>query len=99
MRVMIGTVIMRADDGSFLSGGTPIYRDLPEREGLTEPEDYYDFDDFAALMADKYESYLREKRKAALERKKRKEKRNAEKEDTAIRNTDSGGRRHEADAH
>ncbi len=65
MRVMIGTVIMRADDGSFLSGGTPIYRDLPEREGLTEPEDYYDFDDFAALMADKYESYLREKRKAA----------------------------------
>ena len=96
---MIGTVIMRAEDGSFLSGGTPIYRDLPEREGLTEPEDYYDFDDFAALMADKYESYLREKRKMALERKKRKEERNAEKENTVIRNTDSGGRRHEADAH
>ncbi len=99
MRVMIGTVIMRADDGSFLSGGTPIYRDLPEREGLTEPEDYYDFDDFAALMADKYESYLREKRKAALERKKRKEKRNAEKEDAAIRYTDSGGRRYAENAH
>ena len=62
---MIGTVIMRADDGSFLSSGTPIYRDMPEREGLTEPEDYYDFDDFAALMADKYESYLTEKRKTA----------------------------------
>ena len=71
MRVMIGTVIMRADDGSFLSDGTPIYRDLPEREGLTEPEDYYDFDDFAALMADKYDSYLSEKRKATLERKKK----------------------------
>ena len=99
MRVMVGTVIMRAEDGSCLPGGTPIYRDLPEREGLTEPEDYYDFDDFALIMADKYESYLCEKRKAALERKKRKEKRNAEKEDTAIRDTDSGRRRYETDAH
>lgn len=99
MRVMVGTVIMRAEDGSCLPGGTPIYRDLSERDGLTEPEDYYDFDDFAALMADKYESYLREKRKAASEKKKRKEKRNAEKEDAAIRDTDSGGRRYEADAY
>ena len=99
MRVMIGTVIMRADDGSFLSDGTPIYRDIPEREGLTEPEDYYDFDDFALIMADKYQSYLTEKRKAALERKKRRGKKDAEKENTAVRNTDSGGRRYEENAH
>ena len=99
MRVMVGTVIMRAEDGSCLPGGTPIYRDLPEREDLTEPEDYYDFDDFALIMADKYQSYLTEKRKAALERKKRKEKRNAKKEDATVRDTDSGGRRYEADAH
>lgn len=99
MRVMIGTVIMRAEDGSCLPGGTPIYRDLPEREGLTEPEDYYDFDDFAALMADKYEAYLRDKHKAALEKKKREEQKNAEKENTAVRNTDISGRRYEADAY
>ena len=60
---MIGTVVMRADDGSFLSDGAPIYRDMPEREGFTEPEAYYDLSDFAALMADKYASYLTEKRK------------------------------------
>lgn len=99
MRVMIGTVIMRAEDGSCLPGGTPIYRDLPEREGLTEPEDYYDFDDFASLMAEKYESYLSEKRKSSLERKKQKEERNEEKENSAVRDTDIGGRRYETDAH
>ena len=65
MRVMIGTVIYRAEDGSCLPGGVPIYRDLPEKEGYTEPSDYYDFDDFASLMADKYQVYLQKKREAA----------------------------------
>lgn len=73
MRVMIGEVVMRAADGSFLPGGTPIYRELPDREEYQEPLDYYDFDDFAAQIAEGYQADLSEKRKATKEKKKRKE--------------------------